>query len=339
MGKFWMIRAGEGGRLADDYRKSNVVAMTYGGNRDFTGCPSREVVRQAMEEAYPNAKPAGIANGTANLYKFVSVAKPGDAVISYDPLRRTYLVGEITGDYAYRPGLVPGHDHIRPVKWQGEVSRDDLSQTARNPLGATNAIFEPGEQVLAEIRRLLAGQTPSEAAAVRQSEETEEAPNELDEIRRDVISRAHEFIKDKISELDWAELQDLVAGILRAMGYKTQVSPQGADRGKDIIASPDGLGLSPPRIKVEVKHRSRTAMGAPELRSFIGGLRGEDRGLYVSTGGFTKEAEYEAERASVPVHCLDLDALARLLTQHYENLDSDGRALVPLTRFYWPASS
>ena len=154
-----------------------------------------------------------------------------------------------------------------------------------------------------------------------------------------MIGRAHEFIKDKISELDWSEMQDLVASILRAMGYKTQVSSKGADRGKDIFASPDGLGFQSPRIKVEVKHRSRTAIGAPEVRSFIGGLRGDDRGLYVSTGGFTKEAEYEAERATVPVNLVDLDALATLLVQHYEKLDNDGRALVPLTRFYWPASS
>lgn len=102
-------------------------------------------------------------------------------------------------------------------------------------------------------------------------------------------------------------MQQLVAAILRAMGYKTRVSPEGGDRGKDIIASPDGLGLSPPRIKVEVKHRPRTQMGASEVRGFIGGLRGDDRGLYVSTGGFTKEANYEAERAAVPVNLIDLE--------------------------------
>jgi restriction system protein len=338
MSKFWMIRAGEGGRLADDYRKSTVVAMTYAGNDDFSGSPSRESVRRAIEAAYPNAKPGAIANGTANLYKFVTVAKPGDTVMSYDPIRRTYLVGQIVGDYAYRPGLVPGHDHIRDVKWTGEVSRDDLSQAARNTLGATNAIFEPGEQVLAEIQQKLSGRT-APSLRVERNEAAEDTPSELDEIRRDVIGRAHEFIKDKISELDWDEMQELVAGILRAMGYKTQVSPQGPDRGKDIVASPDGLGFSSPRIKVEVKHRTRTPMGAPEVRGFIGGLRGEDRGLYVSTGGFTKEAEYEAERASVPVHLLDLDALATLLTQHYERMDNEGRALVPLVQVYWPASS
>jgi restriction system protein len=165
----------------------------------------------------------------------------------------------------------------------------------------------------------------------------DQATVDMSGIRRDVIDRAHEFIKDKISSLDWEELQELTAAILRALGFKTQVSPPGSDRGRDIVASPDGLSLSSPRIKVEVKHRPRTAIGAPEVRSFIGGLRGDDRGLYVSTGGFTKEAAYEAERATVPVSLVDLDALATLLVQHYEKLDVDGRALVPLTRFYWPA--
>ena len=47
-------------------------------------------------------------------------------------------------------------------------------------------------------------------------------------------------------------MQELVAGILRAMGLKTKISNKGPDRGKDIIASPDGLGLENPRIFVEV---------------------------------------------------------------------------------------
>jgi restriction system protein len=51
----------------------------------------------------------------------------------------------------------------------------------------------------------------------------------------DVHSLAVERIKDLISALDWDEMQELVAGLLRAMGYKTQVSPAGADRGKDIL--------------------------------------------------------------------------------------------------------
>jgi len=37
------------------------------------------------------------------------------------------------------------------------------------------------------------------------------------------------------------------------------------------IASQDGFGFENPRIVVEVKHRSKTAMGAQEIRIFLGG--------------------------------------------------------------------
>lgn len=130
-------------------------------------------------------------------------------------------------------------------------------------------------------------------------------------------------------------MQELVAAILRGMGYKTRVSPAGPDRGKDIVASPDGLGLEEPRIKVEVKHRKGT-IGAADVRAFLGGLRHGDKGLYVSSGGFTREAEYEAERANIPLTLIDLDTLASLLTQHYDTMDMVGRSILPLTRLLWP---
>jgi restriction system protein len=119
------------------------------------------------------------------------------------------------------------------------------------------------------------------------------------------------------------------------MGYKSSISPPGPDRGFDVFASPDGLGLQDPRIFVEVKHRNG-AMGSKEIRSFIGGRNGNDKCLYVSTGGFTKDARYEAERAAVPVKLLNLADLRKLLLDHYDRVDEETRALVPLTRLYWP---
>jgi restriction system protein len=77
-------------------------------------------------------------------------------------------------------------------------------------------------------------------------------------------------------------------------------------------------------------------MGPQDLRSFLGGLRGADKGLYVSTGGFTKEARYEAERSNIPTTLVGLDDLALLVESHYEQFDGEGRTLLPLTRIYWP---
>jgi restriction system protein len=58
--------------------------------------------------------------------------------------------------------------------------------------------------------------------------------------------------------------------------------------------------------------------------------------LYVSSGGFTKDAHYEADRADVAVTLITLPKLRKLVVDLYEKLDSETRALVPLRRLYWP---
>jgi restriction system protein len=132
-------------------------------------------------------------------------------------------------------------------------------------------------------------------------------------------------------------MQQLVAGVLKAMGYKPRISPQGSDRGKDIVASPDGLGLEQPRIVVEVKRRQNQQIGSQEIRSYLGGRHKDDRGLYVSTGSFSKDAKYEADRASIPLTLMDIDDLVELVMEYYERLDLPTRSLLPLTRIYWPS--
>ncbi len=263
------------------------------------------------------------------LVKFRFEFKKGDYVVTYNPEKRRYLVGEIIGDYEYNTKLLDYY-HIRRVKWLGEISRDLLSTSTKNTLGAISTLFEIGEKARDEILKALKNEEES-------PESIESAEEEMETIKEDIVSKAHEFIKDKILSLDWEELEELVAGLLRGMGYKTMITPKGPDRGRDIYASPDGLGLEDPRIIVEVKHRS-DQVNAKEMRSFIGGLREGEKGLYVSTRGFSKDAKYEAERSKIPVTLVDLDTLAKLITQYYDNFDFDEEAkkLIPLVKIYWP---
>jgi restriction system protein len=77
-------------------------------------------------------------------------------------------------------------------------------------------------------------------------------------------------------------------------------------------------------------------MGSQQIRSFIGALRPGDKGIFVSTGGFTREARYEAERSNIPMTLVDIDTLAELVVDYYETFDMEGKALIPLVRIYWP---
>lgn len=58
-------------------------------------------------------------------------------------------------------------------------------------------------------------------------------------------------------------------------------------------------------------------MGADEIRTFLGGRQSGDRCLYISTGGFSKEGRYEAERSNIPLKLIDLPRLRELVIEHY----------------------
>lgn len=211
------------------------------------------------------------------------------------------------------------------------MNRDFLSASSRNSLGSALTLFSVTPDAWTEIQTVL-----NQKVKTLPEDTAEEEKEELQQIKEDTISKARELIKDKILKLNDREMERLLAVILRSMGYKARVTPVGPDRGVDVLASPDGLGLQEPRIRGEVKHR-KVQMGAQDIRGFLGGLREGNRGLYVSTGGFSKEAKYEAERSNIPCTLVDLDELASLVIDNYERFDLEGCTLIPLVKIFWPA--
>ena len=257
--------------------------------------------------------------------------------MTYDPRARKYLCGDIVGPYTYHPDQDNEEFlNLREVNWSHEISRDSLSVQARNSLGAISTIFLIPPEVSAELWGEAGGQARTDT--VERDEGGYSPPIAAGVTDETIWDLASEAIKDRIAELDWQDMQELVAGLLRAMGYKTTVSPAGPDRGKDIVASPDGFGFQEPRIVVEVKHRRTERMGAQEIRSFLGGRHPNDKGLYVSTGGFSKDAYYEAERANIPLTLMDFELLVEAILDHYPGFDEETKQILPLKRLYWPVA-
>lgn len=332
----WVVRAGRKAAYLSHFLSEGLVAIGWGKGGPIGPNDSDEDLRQRFEEAYPEAKPGTRASWVAQVRRFVREVEVGDSVVTYDPETRLYHVGQVGTDVTVSTRDVDDsdrHEYVRKVKWEGTVSRDDLSTATRNSLGSISTLFKPSDNASAEMLGLLDGEgkpSPSVEGTGPQSDETDSS-----QILQEYIDKSDEFIADQIAKLDWEQLQELVAGIIRAMGYRTRVSNPGPDRGVDVFASPDGLGLEEPRIFIEVKHREGT-VGAQGIRSFLGGRRDGDRCLYVSTGGFSKEARYEAERSQIPLTLIAMPELRELLVDYYESLDSVIRALVPLRKVYWP---
>ena len=327
----WMVRAGKNAVLIDVFKEKNLVAIGWDLG-DLKG-KTKEEIKNIVNEKYPYNNKNQNAIIVSQVYKFASDVKIGDYVLSYNPSTRNYFLGEITSDYFYSDILSKDFDDddysdVRNVKWLDEIPRDKLKVQTKNTLGAISTLFYINENAQKDILNIYNGESILE--------EDDESENEDVSILMDEIEdKSKEFIKDMVNSLDAYDMQDLVAALLRAMGYKTIVSPPGPDRGKDIIASPDGLGLEDPVIVVEVKHRNNS-MSSQHIRSFKGALKKTNKGIYVSTGGFSTDAKYEAERSEIPIILMDLDTLVKFIMQYYDNFDSDGRSLLPLKKIYWP---
>lgn len=325
----WMVRAATGGRLADEFVEKGVIAIGWSDIGDISKFNDKNAIVAAVRGAWPDWPDGRVMSSASQLLRFRDVLAVGDRALTYDSSRRVYHVGAIKGGYKYSSDVVPPYENVRTVSWEGEVERDKLSRSSRNRLGSTLTLFKVPSSVAEELERLLKGQ-PVNAEAPAEDDVTEE-----EDLLTQYRTESVEIIKDRLNRLSWEEMQELVAGLLRAMGYKTRVSDPGPDRGVDILASPDGFGFESPRIVVEVKHRTQP-MGAQEIRSFLGGRHKDDKGLYVSTGGFTKDARYEAERASIPLMLLDIDDLLKAIFRNYESMDIDTQKLLPLKKVYWP---
>ncbi len=326
----WMIRAGRGGVYAQSWLDDGVIGIGW----DFGGVNVASMTKKQIHDTYvdfhADESRGRVGAAVSQIYKFAHDMAEGSAVVMYEPETRLYHLGKVTG-----PCVASDEDGVayrRTVTWGETAPRDALLPASKNSLGGISTIFSVSAKVMDDLRRVANMKTPAPAAP--SADDEDEGTDE--EVRYATFDNGIERIKDRILTVDPDDMERLVAGLLRAMGYHASVTPKGSDGGRDVVASPDALGLETPRIVCEVKHR-KGAMGAPELRAFIGGLRGGDRGLYVSTGGFTKEARYEADRSNVPVRLLDIDGFARLYAEYYDRTDEDARAILPLVRIWWPA--
>jgi restriction system protein len=143
-------------------------------------------------------------------------------------------------------------------------------------------------------------------------------------------------IEQFLRKIDPYELQFLVGDLLEAMGYYVSwSSPPGKDGGVDVIAYTDPIGTQSPRIKVQVKRRGEK-VDADGIRSFISIISGNDVGLYVSIGGFTRDAEaFARSQESRKITLINLDKLVELWIQFYPKLKDDARRRLPLTPIYF----
>jgi restriction system protein len=179
---------------------------------------------------------------------------------------------------------------------------------------------------------------------IKQLNDEPEIVDHIEEIQQINILQLEEQaiagIKDFITQKTAYEFQDLIAALLRSMGYYTPfVAPKGKDGGIDIVAYQDPLGIKIPRLKVQVKHYPQNPIGPEPIRSLKGLINDEDMGLFVTSGRFTPEAQRFAREANVHIKLVDGEEFISLWRQFYDKMTDEDKIFLPLHPIYFLGSN
>jgi restriction system protein len=115
--------------------------------------------------------------------------------------------------------------------------------------------------------------------------------------------------------------EKLVVELLVAMGYGGSLKDAGqkvgrtGDGGIDGIIKEDRLGLD--FVYIQAK-RWNGSVGRPEIQKFVGALQGKNshKGVFITTGTYSREAREFAESVSTNVVLIDGDELAALMIDY-----------------------
>ena len=227
----------------DDYLflHGNVIAVGWKEMGDLsTIAPDRESFREKYAVAYPDSKKGSISTSSGMLYRFVHEMQLGDYVVFPSKTDRMVNIGVVDGDYQYVPDAVE-YKQQRRVKWIKHLPRTSFSQGALYEIGSFMSLFTVknyADEFLAALDKGFKKELPVEDESVGATAD-------------EIIESTKDFILKEISrQLKGYDLEEFVADLLQAMGYRTTVSPHGGDNGIDITAYKDEL---PPRILVQVK--------------------------------------------------------------------------------------
>lgn len=322
----WGIHAGKTGDADRLFLKRGYVAIGWAKMGDLgTLAPDREAFKERLAQAYPDTKPGAIPVNAGQMYRFVHEVQQGDIAVYPSKRDRQVHLGRITGPYQYDPKLEPGYPNLRPVEWVRAIPRTKFSQGALYEIGSAMSLFQV-KNYADEFIAALHGQP-----LVPSVEEDET----IAVVAADIEEMTHDFILKRLAqELKGHPLARFVAHLLGAMGYRTRVSPEGPDGGIDVIAHKDELGFEPPIIKVQVKSTEGN-IGSPDVQALYGTVESREHGLLVTLGSFTAQARNFARNKS-NLRLIDGDELVDLILQHYEELDSRYKGLIPLKRVYVP---
>jgi len=335
----WMVRAGRHGEQEHLALEKNMVVIGWEGMTDLSGVNTREEMKEAYVQAYPDSKPPQIANQAGQPWVFKEKIQIGDLVAVPLKTRSAVAIGKITGPYKYIPDNPEGAKHTRAVEWvRKDIPRTGFGQDLLYSLGALMTVCQiKCNNAEDRVKTILKGKPDpflhKPSAPIDTGEDEGEdggtPPLNLEEYAQDQIRSCLD------ANFKGHELTRLITALLKAQGYQTYMAPPGPDGGMDILAGRGPMGFDAPRLCVQVKSGS-SPVDVTALRELQGVMKnfGAEQGLFISWSGFKDSVYKEARSLYFEIRLWDANNLVQALLDNYEKLEEDIQAELPLKRIW-----
>ena len=308
------------------FLNKNVIAISW---KDFGDCsklpPNREAFKQHYISVYPDAKKGSIPTCAGMLYRFTCEMNVGDYIVFPSKIDRRINLGIVESDYHYDPSATQ-YVQQRKVKWLKHLPRTAFTQGALYEVGSALAFFTVknyADEYLSALEKEFKPRTI-----------VEEPDDTVAATAADIIESTKDFILKELSKnLKGYALEEFIADMLRAMGYRCSISPHGGDSGVDITAYKDEL---PPRIVVQVKSQD-SDIKETTIQSLKGAMREGDYGLFVTLSNYTKNAQKYLENTPI-IRGINGTELVDLILKYYDQLSEKYRKMIPLKMVYIPVT-
>ncbi|MBF8984571.1 restriction endonuclease [Lutibacter sp. B2] len=331
----WLFRAGKSGEYENKFISDKRIYLTWDDlNIDLNTVESKQELYKILINQYELEKEKTAINWASQIWPIANRMEKGDWVVLPSKINRTIHFGEIIGDYVYDESLGSPYYHYRNVRWFSlDIPRDRFDQDILYSLGAFMTVCRIWKN-------------NAEARIKQMYENDWNIPkgipfNELVDESEDIVSvDLNEYIFDKISEriiqkFKGHKMEELIEEILKAKGFVTYRSPEGADHGVDLLASGDRMGFGSPKICVQVK-TTDNPIDRPTLDQLVGTMSNfnADYGLLVSWSGFKTTVNKEVPKQFFKVRLWDSKNIIEEIFANYENLSDKIKAEIPLRRVW-----
>ena len=341
----WLIRAGSRGEHEQKFLDEGRVYVAWEGlDVDLGLLADRQDLIRVLEERFPDEKAKALVNWSSQVWPFVKDMANGDWVVMPSKLQSGLYFGELTSEYHFEAAGPNPYYHWRSINWfSGLIPRTVFPQDLLYSFGAFMTICRiQRNDAEARVKAMAARNWQNESVAAsapripggRQSggvgeDAAETAEANLKELAADQVERLIE------ARFKGHGLTELVEAILKAEGYSTYRSPEGADGGADILAGGGELGFGKPSICVEVKSGDGP-VDRPTVDKLIGAGQkfGAETCLFVSWSGFKPNVQKELAASFFKVRLWSRKDLLEKLYANYERLPEEIRLELPLKRVW-----